>query len=223
MVARERGGDVIDRSLMRAVTMVGPLRCLACLHVPTLATLQRSLHPVVLAESIGARSKLRALHNVACVDRICLCYRCWWTWATMCTRTNLSAASCRLPPKLTRCAQTAGLDDLKRGWQSSWQQYIADSIYMQRASLLPAGATFPGQPEACCTKQGCSRGCCWLCTVQAEAQEYLASCDCPEYLCKAARRLAEESERVTHYLDPGSDAKITRVVEEELIEKQARP
>jgi len=58
--------------------------------------------------------------------------------------------------------------------------------------------------------------------LQAEAQEYLAGCDCPDYLRKAERRLAEESERVRNYLDPGSDAKITRVVETELIQKQVR-
>lgn len=57
--------------------------------------------------------------------------------------------------------------------------------------------------------------------VQAEAQEYLASRDCPDYLRKAEKRLAEESERVRNYLDPGSEPKITRVVEAELIQKQA--
>lgn len=58
--------------------------------------------------------------------------------------------------------------------------------------------------------------------MQAEAQEYLASCNCPDYLRKAEKRLAEESERVRNYLDPGSDSKITRVVESELIQKQVR-
>ena len=55
---------------------------------------------------------------------------------------------------------------------------------------------------------------------QAEAQEYLASCDCPDYLRKAEKRLAEEVERVRNYMDPGSEAKITRVVETELVQKQ---
>ena len=56
--------------------------------------------------------------------------------------------------------------------------------------------------------------------MQAEAQEYLVSCDCPDYLRKAEKRLAEEVERVRNYMDPGSEAKITRVVETELIQKQ---
>lgn len=60
----------------------------------------------------------------------------------------------------------------------------------------------------------------WLMSVQAEAQEYLVSCDCPNYLRKAEKRLAEEVERVRNYMDPGSEAKITRVVETELIQKQ---
>ena len=54
-----------------------------------------------------------------------------------------------------------------------------------------------------------------------EAQEYLASCACPEYLRKAERRLAEEVERCVNYLDPSSEPKITAVVEQELIRKQA--
>ena len=58
--------------------------------------------------------------------------------------------------------------------------------------------------------------------VQAEAQEYLVSCDCPDYLRKAEKRLAEEVERVRNYMDPSSEAKITRVVETELIQKQVR-
>jgi cullin 3 len=57
---------------------------------------------------------------------------------------------------------------------------------------------------------------------QAEAQEYLVSCDCPDYLRKADKRLAEEVERVRNYMDPGSEAKITRVVETELIQKQMK-
>ena len=55
-----------------------------------------------------------------------------------------------------------------------------------------------------------------------EAQEYLASCACPEYLRKAERRLAEEVERCVNYLDPSSEPKITAVVEQELIRKQVR-
>lgn len=55
---------------------------------------------------------------------------------------------------------------------------------------------------------------------QAEAQELLGTCDCPSFLRKAERRLLEESERCTNYLDPGSDAKVTRVVEHRLIQQQ---
>jgi hypothetical protein len=55
-----------------------------------------------------------------------------------------------------------------------------------------------------------------------EAQEYLATCDCPEYLRRAERRLQEEGERCVHYLDASSEPKITRVVEAQLIQQQAR-
>ncbi len=58
--------------------------------------------------------------------------------------------------------------------------------------------------------------------AQGEAQAYLAGCDCPEYLRKAERRLAEEKERCATYLDASSEPKILRVVEAELIQKQAR-
>ncbi|GAV72337.1 Cullin domain-containing protein/Cullin_Nedd8 domain-containing protein [Cephalotus follicularis] len=51
-----------------------------------------------------------------------------------------------------------------------------------------------------------------------ESQEFIESCDCGEYLRKAERRLNEEMERVSHYLDPRSEAKITNVVEKEMIE-----
>ena len=40
---------------------------------------------------------------------------------------------------------------------------------------------------------------------------------------KAERRLHEEKERVDNYLDPSSEPKITRVVENELIKKQVPP
>ena len=56
--------------------------------------------------------------------------------------------------------------------------------------------------------------------LQAEAQVFIASSDCPQYLLKAERRLSEEIARVQNYLDPTSEAKITRVVETELIGKQ---
>ena len=41
-------------------------------------------------------------------------------------------------------------------------------------------------------------------------------------LGQAERRLAEEVERVKHYLDASTEAKITRVVENELIREQVR-
>lgn len=56
--------------------------------------------------------------------------------------------------------------------------------------------------------------------VQAEAQSFIASSDCPEYLKKAERRLGEEVDRVANYLDSSSEAHITKVVETELIGKQ---
>lgn len=57
---------------------------------------------------------------------------------------------------------------------------------------------------------------------QAEAQCYIGSSDCPDYLKKAEKRLGEEIERVVNYLDPSSEAHITKVVENELIGKQMR-
>jgi hypothetical protein len=53
-----------------------------------------------------------------------------------------------------------------------------------------------------------------------EAQSFLATSDCPEYLRKAERRLAEEGERVKLYLDPTTEPKITKVLEAELIAAQ---
>lgn len=52
---------------------------------------------------------------------------------------------------------------------------------------------------------------------QVEAQEYISSCNCPDYLQRAEARLREESERVQNYLDSISEPKITSVVETELI------
>lgn len=51
-----------------------------------------------------------------------------------------------------------------------------------------------------------------------ESQKFIESCDCGDYLKKAERRLNEETERVSHYLDPRSESKITSVVEKEMIE-----
>ncbi|OIV90285.1 hypothetical protein TanjilG_08322 [Lupinus angustifolius] len=51
-----------------------------------------------------------------------------------------------------------------------------------------------------------------------ESQKFIESCDCGDYLMKAEKRLNEEMERVSHYLDPRSESKITHVVEKEMIE-----
>ncbi|KAJ9683671.1 hypothetical protein PVL29_019304 [Vitis rotundifolia] len=53
---------------------------------------------------------------------------------------------------------------------------------------------------------------------RAESQQFIECCDCGEYLKKAERRLNEEMERVSHYLDAKSEAKITSVVEKEMVE-----
>ena len=56
--------------------------------------------------------------------------------------------------------------------------------------------------------------------LQVEAQEFISTCDCPDFLRKAERRLQEEADRVLNYLDPSTEAKVTRVVEETLIGQQ---
>ena len=58
--------------------------------------------------------------------------------------------------------------------------------------------------------------------VQAEAQELIVACDCPQYLQKAERRLSEEVSRVREYLDVSTEAKVTRVAETALIQQQVR-
>ena len=58
---------------------------------------------------------------------------------------------------------------------------------------------------------------------QLEAAEFMAVCDCPEYLSKVERRLGEEVDRVAQYLDPSTEPKITRTVEKELIQAQVGP
>ncbi|CAL1370617.1 unnamed protein product [Linum trigynum] len=52
---------------------------------------------------------------------------------------------------------------------------------------------------------------------KVESQKFIECCDCGEYLKKAEKRLNEEIERVTHYLDTKSEIKITNVVEKEMI------
>ncbi|GFZ00147.1 cullin 3 [Actinidia rufa] len=52
---------------------------------------------------------------------------------------------------------------------------------------------------------------------RVESQQFIECCDCGDYLKKAERRLNEEIERVSHYLDAKSAAKITNVVEQEMI------
>ncbi|XP_049385432.1 cullin-3A-like [Solanum stenotomum] len=51
-----------------------------------------------------------------------------------------------------------------------------------------------------------------------ESQQYIECCDCGDYLKKAEKRLTEEIERVSHYLDTKSEPKLTNVVEKEMIE-----
>ncbi len=50
-----------------------------------------------------------------------------------------------------------------------------------------------------------------------ESQQFIETSDCADYLRKAEKRLNEEIDRVNHYLDPKSEAKITSVVEREVI------
>ncbi|WOK93273.1 cullin-3A-like [Canna indica] len=50
-----------------------------------------------------------------------------------------------------------------------------------------------------------------------ESQQFIECCDCGEYLKKAERRLNEEIERVSHYLDANTEQNITCVVEKEMI------
>ncbi|XWS34082.1 hypothetical protein CRYUN_Cryun21dG0008600 [Craigia yunnanensis] len=52
---------------------------------------------------------------------------------------------------------------------------------------------------------------------KGESQKFIECCDCGNYLRKSEIRLNEEIERVTHYLDVRSEARITNVVEKEMI------
>ncbi|KAM7511351.1 hypothetical protein LguiB_010226 [Lonicera macranthoides] len=53
---------------------------------------------------------------------------------------------------------------------------------------------------------------------RGESQQFIECCDCGDYLKKAEKRLNEEIDRVSHYLDLKSEAKITNVVDTEMIE-----
>lgn len=55
-----------------------------------------------------------------------------------------------------------------------------------------------------------------------EAQAFLEGSDCPSYLRKAERRLQEERERVAAYLDPSTEPRLIRVVEQALIGEHCR-
>eukprot|EP00850_Spirogloea_muscicola_P000165 SM000001S04567 [mRNA] locus=s1:981996:985237:- [translate_table: standard] len=55
-----------------------------------------------------------------------------------------------------------------------------------------------------------------------EAQEFLRTCDCADYLKRAEARLNEEIDRVSHYLDVKTEPKITAVVEAEMIGNHKR-
>ncbi|KAL8161506.1 hypothetical protein V2J09_012995 [Rumex salicifolius] len=50
-----------------------------------------------------------------------------------------------------------------------------------------------------------------------ESQQFIECCDCGDYLKKAEKRLNEEIDRVSHYMDAKSESKITSVVEKEMI------
>jgi len=57
---------------------------------------------------------------------------------------------------------------------------------------------------------------------QAESQEYISQNSASDYMKKAEQRLAEESDRVAHYLDPSTEQKLREVAERELIARHMR-
>jgi len=57
---------------------------------------------------------------------------------------------------------------------------------------------------------------------QAESQEYIAQNSAADYMKKAEQRLQEEVDRVAHYLDAATEAKIREVAERELIGRHMR-
>eukprot|EP00958_Prasinococcus_capsulatus_P021842 scaffold3020_cov342-Prasinococcus_capsulatus_cf.AAC.9 len=52
---------------------------------------------------------------------------------------------------------------------------------------------------------------------KVESIEFLGTSDCPDFLLKAEKRLKEEIDRVHSYLDASTEAKITTVVEQEVL------
>jgi len=56
----------------------------------------------------------------------------------------------------------------------------------------------------------------------SESSEYICQNSASDYMRKAEQRLAEENERVSHYLDASTDAKLREVSERELIAKHMR-
>ena len=55
-----------------------------------------------------------------------------------------------------------------------------------------------------------------------ESNEYLAQNSAPDYMKKAERRLLEEEDRVSHYLDARTEPKIKEVAERELVARHMR-
>ena len=98
-----------------------------------------------------------------------------------------------------------------------WVPLTCDSAHVAESQHnCPSTVAVPSM----CTLQDCCRDSEGAACLQAEAQCYIGSSDCPDYLKKAEKRLGEEIERVVNYLDPSSEAHITKVVENELIGKQ---
>mmetsp|Transcript_18871 Transcript_18871/g.23751 ORF Transcript_18871/g.23751 Transcript_18871/m.23751 type:complete len:742 (+) Transcript_18871:80-2305(+) len=52
-----------------------------------------------------------------------------------------------------------------------------------------------------------------------KSQEWIESDSTPDYMIKAERALEEERQRVTNYLNPSTESKLLRVVDQELLEK----
>lgn len=50
-----------------------------------------------------------------------------------------------------------------------------------------------------------------------ESQEFISTNSCSDYIKKVELRIKEELDRVTHYMDPGTEPKLREVIEKELI------